>query len=175
MKTIQDLAAELSSLQNTEDKVFPLLKSFLYSEHFAAKLCKENNIDTTHTFVCNKCGNVTGSKQLSLNGMISSLIDKNILDQDSLEIFKLLNEIRNKLIHNISPNTDEIIQWIGTFRPPANDAIQQIINKANVWLRFYLCLIPAIANLYSKTKEAHIRLDSIEHNIPTGNWIFHFK
>ncbi len=172
-KTIHDLVAELETYQNAEDKILPLLKSFLYSEHYATRLCEENNIETTFTFKCND--QITGRRPLSLPEKIRKLIDSNITSQDSYEIFKLLNDIRNKLVHVISPDTQEIMRWIGDFDPPTNQELLKLLNTTNTWLRFYLCLIPAIADLYSKTKGAHIKLESIEHNIPTGNWIFHFQ
>lgn len=175
MKTIHELVTELSSLQNIEDKALPLLKSFLYSEHYTLQLCKDNEIDTSFTFVCEKCGNNTGKRSLSLSEMISKLINKNVLGEDSFKIFDLLNKLRNRLIHEISPNTQQVIKWIDEYKPPTNKALQEHLKQVNSWLRFYLCLIPAIADLYSRINGTNVRLESIEHNIPTDFWIFHFK
>jgi uncharacterized protein YutE (UPF0331/DUF86 family) len=172
-KTIHDLVTELETYQNAKDKILPLLKSFLYSEHYATQLCEENSLETTFTYTCND--QITGKRPLSLPEKISKLIENNVLCQESYEIFKLLNDIRNKLVHVISPDTQEIMNWIGDFNPPTNKELLKLLNSANTWLRFYLCLIPAIANLYSKTRGAHIKLDRMEYNIPSGNWIFHFQ
>ncbi|HRY36646.1 MAG TPA: hypothetical protein P5230_02050 [Candidatus Magasanikbacteria bacterium] len=174
-KTIYDLVAELSDYQNIEDKTLPLLKSFLYSEHFAVQLCKENGIKTTTLNKCKNCGHITDTRLLSLSEIITKLIEEKVISQDSFEIFNLLNKLRNRLIHDISPDTQKIIEWIGNFDPPTNSAVKDLLKKANSWLRFYLCLIPAIATLYGKTKDAQIQLDSVEYNTLTRNWIFHFK
>lgn len=173
--TITNLIEELEKIQVLEDKRLGVLILYLYAEHYSIKLIKKHKVSNSFDFVCS-CGKKTGSRSLALEERIDKLIDLHILKSEDALPFKLLNLIRNRLIHDLSPNIQKIEEWIKEYSPATStEYLKNLLNKENSWIKFYISLVAATANMYHVLNSNGPSLEAIEKNIITGRWIFHIK
>lgn len=174
--TITNLIEALEKIQGFEDRRLSVLFLFLYAEHFSIELIKKGGIPNSNFYTCESCGNKTGPRPLTLDERIEKLIIAKILKSEDAPPFKLLNRVRNRLIHDLSPNNQEIEKWILEYSPAASTkALEDLLNNQNPWIKFYVCLVAAIANIYYILNPDGPVLDAIEKNHLTGKWIFHIK
>lgn len=172
---IKKLVEELEKIQTLEDKRLAILLLFLYSEHYAIKLLKKNNIPNKGNYICPECNFVGDERGMSLNEKIQKFIDNKIINENLIEPFTLLNKIRNKLIHDISPKNEVIIKWINEYSPTAStNELKLMLKNTNHWIMLQISLVTAITNLYEALYDLK---DSLicEVNPATGLWVFHVK
>jgi hypothetical protein len=170
MKKEDDFENLIQIIHNQKDKRISILLLFLYAEYYINQLLKKHKIKKTHPIKCKHCNQITNTRQLSISEKISLLITNKIIDKDIIEPINLLNDIRNRLIHDIYPNNEKIEEWINAYSPPTEKALKKLLKKEKPWLKFTLCLLPAIANLYEKLNN-HKPINSIQINTSTGDWI----
>lgn len=175
-KTIRDLIQELEKIQNLEDKRLAVLMLYLYSEHYCLILLEANQLENKFVYSCPKCEEVTGERGLSLSEKITKLINAEVVSDELATPFGLLSKIRNRLIHDLSPNNEEINKWIEEYKPLATTPeLTSLLQHEEIWVKFYVCLVTAIASIYKKINNSVYTLETIEHNTITGKWIFHVK
>lgn len=172
-KNIKDLIQELENIQDIKDSRLAVLILFLYSDYYALALCGTNNIKNRVEFVCNACGKITGSRELSLSEKIRELIDAKILDDKLYEPFNLLNKIRNRLIHDLSPDNNKILKWIEEYNPETTtEQLDEILNSVDPWEMLYVSLITAISNMCQKINNV-TTLKAVVFDEDRKRFVFH--
>lgn len=171
---IRKLFDELNNLKDNPDKAFPILKSFLYAEHYAKILCKKNGISLKQIHKCSKCFSSQSAGPMSLNKMIQTLVEKSVIEENLIEIFRTLVKLRNSLVHNLEPDNQDIEKLLTSYDPPTNQEVKNLFVEENLWDRFFICLIASIGNLHTKCFSDQ-KLVAIEKNSTTKQWYFHFQ
>lgn len=175
IKTIKDLIEELEKIQEYKDNRLSVLILFLYAEHYSIELLKKNKLSNSFDFVCS-CGLKTGTRSLSVEERIKNLIEAKVLKEEDYDPFKLLTDIRNRLVHDISPDNSKIEDWIKEYKPAAStEYLKNLLNEQSYWIKFYLSLVAATANIYHLTDPNGPKLECIQKDTISGKWIFHIK
>lgn len=161
-KLIRDLS---KSIKESTDKRLHILLLHLYAEHYINLLCKNNHISVSKS--CSCCSDCSDKRQLSFNEKIESLIKEEILDENLLKPFKLLNQIRNKMVHYISPDNKKIKKWILEFSPDTSKEVLYLFTAPSE--KFLISVIAAIAHVYKKISNENIDIAIIKDE-DTKKW-----
>jgi hypothetical protein len=175
INTIKDLIEELEKIQKYEDNRLGVLILFLYAEYYSVELIKKHKLSNNFDFICS-CGEKTGTRSLNIEERIRKLIEIKVLKEEDHPPFKLLNDVRNRLIHDISPDNSKIEGWIREYAPAAStEYLKNLLNEQSYWIKFYLNLVAATANIYHLLNPDGPKLECIQKDTITGKWIFHIK
>lgn len=173
--TVDELIKELEKIQKYEDNRLSVLILFLYAEHYSIELLKKYKLSNSFDFICS-CGLKTRTRSLSIEERIKKLIEAKILKEEDYDPFKLLNDIRNRLVHDISPDNSKIEGWIKEYQPAAStEYLKNLLNEQSYWIKFYLSLVAATANIYHLIDPNGPKLECIQRDTISGKWVFHIK
>lgn len=94
-------------------------------------------------------------------------------------IFQFINlyeRFRKRLIHDISPDNSKIEGWIREYAPSTStEYLKNLLNEQSYWIKFYLSLVAATANIYHLLNPGGPNLECIQKDTISGKWIFHIK
>ncbi len=147
--SLQDLMDDLKYVQKLRDGRIMILKFHLYLEHFINEIAKEKGVVSRNI--------IDKSKTLS---------NQKVIDNEIHKLLKLINKIRNKLVHTLKPNGHQLDQWIKNFKPKlsvSDPEFTKALNIPDVFGRIQLYSVPAIANLYTILKQ--IRKEEIKEDM----------
>lgn len=132
----QELLEDLQyfeSLTPKDGRVLILLLE-LHLEHFIHKLAKEKQI-----------------KKEKFLDKVDELNEQGIIQSDWCTVIRVVYKIRNRIVHNLRPNVDELEQLINEIEPTIEDAkpeFKEALSKSTAWSKIQLYTIPVIIHLY---------------------------
>jgi hypothetical protein len=150
--TPKELFEDVNYLQGLKDPRLLILFLHLYTEHFINQIARDK-----------------GVKIAGIMGKTKELVSKNIIDSNLLGLVDLINDLRNKLIHNLRPDQKVIERRINDFEAPFTplraDApiVFGEIKKFGIWEKIQIYSIPVVINLFKKLKE--LRKEKIDYDI----------
>ena len=99
------------------------------------------------------------------------MIEQKVIDTDLYEIWDLLYDLRNRLVHDLRPDQKLLERWIEDFKMPfrstREDGVDNLflenLKQYSPWDRVQIYCIPVIINLFKKLKE--LRKEKLEYDI----------
>jgi len=150
--TPKELFEDINYIQGLKDPRLLVLILHLYMEHFINEIAKE--------------------KRIKLPGIMKKteeLTTRKIVDKELIKIVDLVNDLRNKLVHDLRPDQKLIERWVEDFEVPftplREDAPMALneIKKFGVWEKTQIYSIPVVINLFKKLKE--LRKEKLDYDI----------
>lgn len=151
--TPQQLFDDINRIKKTGDTRLLILFLHLYAEHFINKIALEKRVKG------------------KIREKVKNLISQKIIDDDIYEIWDLLYDLRNRLVHDLRPDQKLLKRWIEDFKMPfrasrtdgADKIFLENLKQYSPWDRVQVYCIPAIINLFKKLKE--LRKEKLDYDI----------
>lgn len=145
-----DLSNDLKRINSLEDSRIVILYLNLYIEYFVNAICKVKFKE--EVIKCEFCGNY---KELKFKEKVSKLTNLGFLNKENKhdEVVYLIYRLRNKLLHNLNPDIEELKSWIQEHEPDLKEKsplVTNFLNNASPWVKIQLFAFPAIVKLYEK-------------------------
>jgi len=150
--TPKELVDDLNYIRDIKDGRLWTLFLHLYIEHFINKIAEEKRI-----------------KQPSAVKKAKVLLEQSIINHSCFDSIDLINDIRNKLIHNLRPDVKMLERWIENFKPDIKDADPKLIaayNDSEPWVKLQIFCVPVIVYLYKILKA--IRKEDVDYDMNIG-------
>lgn len=137
--TPERLLEEFNYCQKLNNARLTILSTHLLAEHFIHKLCSICSIDSG----------------ASIDKRIDALVAGDIITEMQGIIVRLIYKIRNKLIHNLDPDVQEINRFINELKvdPQTDSCLINAWNNLTPWSRLNAIAFPTIFKLYLKSLE----------------------